>query len=848
MIHFLSGRAEDARLAGRTSRSLESVGLSNIQGMFVATPGAWLAPLPTDEGDFSPRITLPKSDGFIGFGFPPGTERDKFLKRCGGDVSSLRWWQMSFRNLPPLVYLSPLATTAFQAAVAQGQAAERVLRKLLRSKEFRVVHLPQLDCHVDWRIRTIQVVTTIQIGGAEKITLDLAAELNRLETPTMVAAMGKPTRGAYAVPANFCDLSTAIDRVESLLVEACRFGADVVHAHLLDAVEVKRIRAAGFPVVVTLHNTPNAWPRGMAELGVGEASLLLGCAQAITREITLPIPSRTLWNGVLPQQSTASEKQLRHELRIPDDAIVLLALANVRLQKRFDRLPEILAAAKQSFHPVETYLILAGQGTDQLPLPKNCHPLGLLSNVSSVLAACDVLISPSDHEGLSLAQLEALAAGKPVVATDVGGAREVPGIHLVPVDASPVEFALAIRTAMESTPPTLPKSFTRHAMARRAQWLYPRLLAPMDRTPNGLLLVCNNFSIGGAQSSARRLLLALSQAGVHVRAAVVEEHPAVPTAGRIALQESGINVFVTPHGKGLDAQDACRVLLNEIDSDPPEVVVFWNLITSYKILLADALLHQRVYDVSPGEMYYTSLHRYFEQPRTGLPYTSPSDYGALLSGMIVKYEREADEARTTMGCPVEVIANGVPVSDARKGRVKSDTLVFATSVRLSPDKRLEELLEAFRLALPKLPKCELRIAGGPDGENHGYAKSLRRFAKGLPVRWCGYTADIPSFLAQADVFVMISEPAGCPNASLEAMASGLPIIATDHGGASQQVVHGENGFLTPRADASALAERMIELAANPTMRSAMGRQSAARIEQHFSMNEMLRRYREVLRI
>ena len=369
-----------------------------------------------------------------------------------------------------------------------------------------------------------------------------------------------------------------------------------------------------------------------------------------------------------------------------------------------------------------------------------------------------------------------------------------------------------------------------------------------EKSPNGLLLVCNNFSIGGAQSSARRLLMAMAKAGVNVRAAVVEEHSEVPTPGRLALQVAGIKVFVTPYAKGLDAQDACRVLLNDIDHNPPEVVVFWNLITSYKILLADALLRQRVFDVSPGEMFYTSLHRYFEQPRTGLPYSTPQDYGARLSGMIVKYDHEASEARQIMGCPVEVIANGVPMPEPLRNSKKSERLVFATSVRLSPDKKLEELLDSFRMALPRLPACELRIAGGPDGGNRGYAKALRRYAKGLPVKWCGYTKDIPAFLAQVDIFVMISEPAGCPNASLEAMASGLPILATDHGGASQQVDHGVNGFLTPRADPPPLADRMVELANSPDVRSAMGARSVARIQQHFSMETMLRRYRDVFQI
>ena len=60
-------------------------------------------------------------------------------------------------------------------------------------------------------------------------------------------------------------------------------------------------------------------------------------------------------------------------------------------------------------------------------------------------------------------------------------------------------------------------------------------------------------------------------------------------------------------------------------------------------------------------------------------------------------------------------------------------------------------------------------------------------AAGLPVKLLGELDDPRPFYRDLDLFVMISEPAGCPNASLEAMAAGLPVVATDVGGAAEQV-------------------------------------------------------------
>src|SRR5581483_8486831 len=142
--------------------------------------------------------------------------------------------------------------------------------------------------------------------------------------------------------------------------------------------------------------------------------------------------------------------------------------------------------------------------------------------------------------------------------------------------------------------------WSRETMAARYRWLYARSIAAAGRTRqnSGLWLVTNNFSTGGAQSSARRLLAGLAAGGVRVRAAVVEEHPENPTPGRRALAEAGIGVLCVPFGDAAEPPPEegdplafrCRRLLAAIDADPPEAVVFWNLQPAFKVALADALL------------------------------------------------------------------------------------------------------------------------------------------------------------------------------------------------------------------------------------------------------------------
>ncbi|MFT3772584.1 MAG: glycosyltransferase [Minicystis sp.] len=137
------------------------------------------------------------------------------------------------------------------------------------------------------------------------------------------------------------------------------------------------------------------------------------------------------------------------------------------------------------------------------------------------------------------------------------------------------------------------------------------------------------------------------------------------------------------------------------------------------------------------------------------------------------------------------------------------------------------------------------MAGGPERGAEAYAEALRERARGLDVTWIGEVPDAGPFLADLDVFAMISEPAGCPNASIEAMAAGLPVVATDVGGAADQVVDGVTGRLVPRDDAAALAAALVQIARDPALRRRFGEAGRARAEDRFDLRRMAADYRRV---
>ena len=98
----------------------------------------------------------------------------------------------------------------------------------------------------------------------------------------------------------------------------------------------------------------------------------------------------------------------------------------------------------------------------------------------------------------------------------------------------------------------------------------------------------------------------------------------------------------------------------------------------------------------------------------------------------------------------------------------------------------------------------------------------------------GDRADIPQLLRMIDIFVLPSLAEGISNTLLEAMASGLPLIATRTGGNPEPVDDGDNGYLVPVSDPQALANRIAKMLAEPETRKAMGLRGRKKVAQRFN--------------
>lgn len=177
---------------------------------------------------------------------------------------------------------------------------------------------------------------------------------------------------------------------------------------------------------------------------------------------------------------------------------------------------------------------------------------------------------------------------------------------------------------------------------------------------------------------------------------------------------------------------------------------------------------------------------------------------------------------------------------------RPDHWLVGTVGRMQTVKDQTLLARAFIRALELDPSLEDRLRLVMVGEGPLRTEALQLLAQAgvADLAWLpGERHDVPAILRGLDCFVLPSLAEGISNTILEAMASGLPVIATRVGGSPELVVEGRSGELVPVSDAEAMARALVGYATSPERARAAGREGRAEVEQRFSMEAMVGAYR-----
>jgi glycosyltransferase involved in cell wall biosynthesis len=181
--------------------------------------------------------------------------------------------------------------------------------------------------------------------------------------------------------------------------------------------------------------------------------------------------------------------------------------------------------------------------------------------------------------------------------------------------------------------------------------------------------------------------------------------------------------------------------------------------------------------------------------------------------------------------------------------VPEDRFVVGWIGRMTAVKRLPDVLAAFKRLRDRGVEATLCLVGeGPDrDEVEALAQRLGLMRDCLFV---GYQRDVAPYYAFFDALLLPSANEGTPVVAIEALAAGLPVVATAVGGVADVVEDGVDGFLVPRGDVEALAERLHRLADDPELRRTLGAAGSERVPERYAVerlvDDMDALYRELL--
>jgi glycosyltransferase involved in cell wall biosynthesis len=559
--------------------------------------------------------------------------------------------------------------------------------------------------------------------------------------------------------------------------------------------------------------------RRLLQQGLAEEKVVVignGLPASAFRETpcALPRPAGVLRVGMIARMNT----------RAKNHSLFLYAAARLR-----DRLPSV-------------EFVLAGDGPLREELEREAESLGVASSVRflgdrrdipAIMASLDVSVLPSASESLSNVILESMAAGVPVVASEVGGNPElVAADRGILFDPGKIDdLVAAIETLLRDEPRRMElgrnakrfahANFTVEAMGGQYERLYSELLAKKHWRPHPrsfvspaftgnrarlrVAIVAASLRYVGGQSVQADLLLRHWKDDPEVEAHLIPIDPPLPRVlawvERIPLLRTMVRepLYIWNLWLGLRDADIAHIFSAS----------YW----SFLIAPAPALLIAKLRKKKAIIHYHSGEARqHFRRFRTARPILQRADKLVVPSGYLVDVFRE-------FGLEAHVVPNIVDVSQFsfRERRPLRPHLVCTRGFH--PYYSVDVVVRAFAEIQKEFPEARLDLVGkGPcETEIRNLVRDLH--LPGIHFLGVASREQIGRFYDEADIFINASWLDNMPVSIMEAFASGNPVVTTGPEGIRYLVEHERTGLLSDVGDVKSLALNVMRLLRSPDLAS-----------------------------
>ena len=653
------------------------------------------------------------------------------------------------------------------------------------------------------------------------------------------------------------------------------------------------------------------------------ASRILANSQAVKQAVRTneEVSSRkihVIYNGVdltkyFPSSTLRTET--RQKLGISDNEFAIGMVANMRHEVKGHRfLIKALALIRKEMSNVR--LVLVGDGSLERRLERYAAHLGILDqilflgsrrDITPLINAMDLVCAPSLSEGFSNTIVEAMAVGKPVVATNVGGNPEIvlndeTGYLVRPRDGKAIaEKIISLiqdsetRSAMgEAARKRVEMYFTIEKMAKDYEEFYAGLTgSESEDRKQRVKFISEESKKGSLERRVRR-----KKVGVEKPSYASE--PVLSTDRRRShrfrvlyliwsLDLGGAEQVVVDLVKGLSKQDFKPIVccLSEkgrnaslVEREGVKVFALHKRpkFDPFLISKLTRLIRNERIDLIHTHLFTANLWGRIAAKLTGVPVVS-SEHGmdhwrkrfhlALDSWLTPVNKRVifvSDAVKRfymnrnhSLNGKSKVIYNGINTLEFQQsfdketvkeslGLLKTEQ-VIGTVGRLVPEKAHVDFMEAIQM----LKEERKDIMGLIIGEGELLDKLKKQAEKDhlqKHILFAGFRSDLPKVYQAMDVFVLCSLREGLPLTALEAMAAGVPVVATAVGGIPEVITDGRDGLLVPPSDSQALAKAISRILSDQELRESLVQNAKQKVHDYFSVEKMVydheKLYAEVL--